>query len=148
MLPLWLDLLPSLYGNSHFTHDPPMNAYAWLGKKQFAIFSSLDRQSALFRQCCIFVHTSPYAFTRILGNKYAWSGRKSVSTWGPVCSILEIVWGWECAYSCADLGCCFAPCLSGFTNCVSDSTSVLLPQVWVYTSGPNDNQKPQNNTNP
>ncbi len=35
-----------------------------------------------------------------------------------VCSVLQKVWGWEYAYSCADLGWGFAPWVSGFTNCV------------------------------
>ncbi len=35
-----------------------------------------------------------------------------------VCSVLQKVWGWECAYSSADLDWDFAPWVSGFTNCV------------------------------
>jgi len=36
-----------------------------------------------------------------------------------------MVWGWECAYSCADLSCCFSPWVSGFTKCVLFEMFVL-----------------------
>ena len=52
-------------GNSHFPLDPPVNAYAWHGKAEFADFSSRDRKSALLPQYGMFVHTSPCFYPHV-----------------------------------------------------------------------------------
>lgn len=72
--------------HSHFPLDHPMNAYAW-HEKRILPFSVPATGSLRFHLGASRSYIPRHGFMRTLRNKYAWSGRKSVTTSGPKCIV-------------------------------------------------------------